>query len=222
MEESEAGLCEAELQALLKIYYLGVADAGQMASENKGLPQTFQYSPKNDRQRKPLTELTNLELLYLEMADRFPSIEDLDSGAQPSEAPTGGSFLDRERAILGDDADLFSSGDQQTARVEDGDNDLLGGDFSEVQQPSEGVEADELDGFESSFPAIDTRNEVCLIGHPLKSFSDLRLSERWPRRLHHQHIWLHELPTSGLLQRRQRHTSRLRLAQSTHLRPRPP
>lgn len=103
---------------------------------------------------------TNLELLYREMADRFPSIEDLDSGAQPSEAPAGGSFLDRERAALGDDADFFASGNEQTATVEDGDNDLLGGDFSEIQQPSAGADADELDGFESSFPAIDTRNEV--------------------------------------------------------------
>ena len=117
-------------------------------------------TPPKSTEPKPLAKLTNLELLYREMADRFPSIEDLDSGAQPSEAPTGGSFLDRERAALGDDADLFASGNEQTATVEDGDNDLLGGDFSEVQQPSAGADADELDGFESSFPAIDTRNEV--------------------------------------------------------------
>jgi hypothetical protein len=117
------------------------------------------YTPPQSIESKPLGELTNLELLYREMADRFPSIEDLDSGAQPSEAPAGGSFLDRERAALGDDADLFSSGNEQTATVEDGDNDLLGGDFSEVQQPALGADADDLD-FESSFPAIDTRNEV--------------------------------------------------------------
>lgn len=128
------------------------------AEENKR-PQTFPTPVKKPlTPRKPLSDLTNLELLYVEMADRFPSIEDLDSGAQPSEAPAGGSFLDRERAVLGDDADLFSS-EQQTATVEDGDNDLLGGDFSEVQQPS--GDADELNGFESSFPAIDTTNEVC-------------------------------------------------------------
>jgi hypothetical protein len=136
-----------------------------MASENNR-PQTFSTPAKKTStpQRSPLSNLTNLELLYLEMADRFPSIEDLDSGAQPSEAPAGGSFLDRERAALGDDADLFSSGEQQTATVEDGDNDLLGGDFSEIQQPS--ADADELDGFESSFPAIDTRNDVCCTPSP--------------------------------------------------------
>jgi hypothetical protein len=93
------------------------------------------------------------------MADRFPSIEDLDSGAQPTEAPAGGSLAERERALLGDDADLFASGNEQTATVEDDDNDLLGGDFSDVQAPFGGAD-DELSGFESSFPAIDTRNEV--------------------------------------------------------------
>lgn len=137
-----------------------------MASETFSIPAKETSTP----QRTPLSNLTNLELLYLEMADRFPSIEDLDSGAQHSEAPAGGSFLDRERAVLGDDADLFSSGEQQRATVEDGDNDLLGGDFSEIQQPS--ADADELDGFESSFPAIDTRNDVCCTPSSLHTLSN--------------------------------------------------
>jgi hypothetical protein len=39
--------------------------------------------------------------------------------------------------------------------VEDGDDDLLGGDFSQANNGSQ-----EMSGFESSFPAIDTSNEV--------------------------------------------------------------
>lgn len=141
-----------------------------MASPDQESQPSRLATPRNKNLRNttatiqsiPLAKLTNIELLYREMADRFPSIEDLDSGALPSEGTAGGSFLDRERAALGDDADLFASGNEQVATVEDDDNDLLGGDFSDIQQPSAGAhaDADELDGFESSFPAIDTRNEV--------------------------------------------------------------
>ncbi|KAH7141187.1 clathrin light chain [Dactylonectria estremocensis] len=62
------------------------------------------------------------------MADRFPSIEDFDSGAQPeikdssADASTD-DFLAREKALLGDDADQFAtSGD--AAAFDSGD--LLG------------------------------------------------------------------------------------------------
>ena len=41
------------------------------------------------------------------------------------------------------------------ATVEDGDEDLLGGDYSQADAGSQ-----EMSGFESSFPAIDTTNEV--------------------------------------------------------------
>lgn len=80
-----------------------------------------------------------------------------------AEGAGGGDFLERERAALGEDADLFSSTDapKQSATVEDGDadDDLLGGDdFSAPQQPS--GNNDDLDGFESSFPAIDSQNDV--------------------------------------------------------------
>ena len=68
-------------------------------------------------------------------------------------------FLSRERALLGDDADQFASSNDKLATVEDGDDDLLGGDSS--FQASAGGE--EMMGFESSFPAIDTTNDVC---HP--------------------------------------------------------
>lgn len=65
------------------------------------------------------------------------------------------NFLDRERALLGDDADQFASENDRAATVEDGDDDLLGGDFSQAN-----VGGQEMSGFESSFPAIDTTNDV--------------------------------------------------------------
>ena len=86
-----------------------------------------------------------------------------------AEGAGGGDFLERERAALGEDADLFSANDapKQSARVEDGDadDDLLGGDdFSGPQQPSSNN--DDLDGFESSFPAIDSQNDVHTTSDP--------------------------------------------------------
>ncbi|KAI5196214.1 clathrin light chain [Aureobasidium subglaciale] len=98
------------------------------------------------------------------MADKFPSVEDLDSGllgdstndnniGSSSMAEDPSDFLARERALLGDDADQFATPADNAATVDD-DDDLLGGGQS--HQPS----ADhDMGGFESSFPAIDTSNE---------------------------------------------------------------
>lgn len=61
-------------------------------------------------------------------------------------------FLTREKALLGDDANQFATGNENTVTVEDGDDDLLGG--------GEGSGGAEVTEFESSFPAIDTQNEV--------------------------------------------------------------
>ena len=119
------------------------------------------------------------------MADRFPSIEDLDAGmlapviAMPASLtfvvgdseiqaqPTGGNFLEREREMLGEDADFFSTNDTpaqtQGASVEDGDDDDLlgsGGDDFSAPQPSGAQDDNDMDGFKSAFPAIDTRNDV--------------------------------------------------------------
>ena len=67
-------------------------------------------------------------------------------------------FLTRERAALGDDAAQFAKVDDNTAvfnTYDDGDNDLLGGgDSYGVNGAKE---------FESSFPAIDTRNDVGIL-----------------------------------------------------------
>ncbi|CAD0106304.1 unnamed protein product [Aureobasidium uvarum] len=95
------------------------------------------------------------------MADKFPSVEDLDSDAtadnnmdttQMSDEPS--DFLARERALLGDDADQFATPADNSATVENDDDDLLGGGQS-YQAPAD----HEMGGFESSFPAIDTSNE---------------------------------------------------------------
>lgn len=89
---------------------------------------------------------------------------DLFPGDEPTGTASGqGSFLDRERAALGEDADQFATEQDRTttsATVQDDDNDLLGGDddFGEPQHPAATTQ-DDLD-FESSYPAIDTQNEV--------------------------------------------------------------
>lgn len=69
-------------------------------------------------------------------------------------------FLTRERAALGDDAAQFaSSGDNPhgAATVEDGDDDLLGG--GDIYGGGNAGE-EQVDEFESSFPALDTNNSV--------------------------------------------------------------
>lgn len=71
--------------------------------------------------------------------------------AQPQETSAGDDFLAREKALLGDDADQFATGNDNAAFVEDGDDDLLGGGGNDNEEVTE---------FESSFPAIDIRNEV--------------------------------------------------------------
>ncbi|PSS28185.1 hypothetical protein M430DRAFT_24543 [Amorphotheca resinae ATCC 22711] len=93
------------------------------------------------------------------MADRFPSLEEFDSGAQTEAKEDSGfepagadDFLSREKALLGDDADQFATGDDNAAFLDGGDDDLLGGGGREGGN-------DEVTEFESSFPAIDTQNE---------------------------------------------------------------
>lgn len=90
------------------------------------------------------------------MIDQYPGQTEI------ADASAGGDFLSRERAALGEDADLFAANDTATTRnatIEDDEDDLLGGggDFS---APRANVDADELGDFESSFPAISTQNDV--------------------------------------------------------------
>jgi hypothetical protein len=64
-------------------------------------------------------------------------------------------FLARERAILGDDAEQFATAQDHVAT--DIGDDLLGGAEGAVVGEAA---PEEISGFESSFPAIETQNEV--------------------------------------------------------------
>ncbi|TGJ84315.1 hypothetical protein E0Z10_g4457 [Xylaria hypoxylon] len=86
------------------------------------------------------------------MADRFPSLDDFDSGAQTDirnvGSPSADDFLARERALLGDDATQFTTGNETAALAELSD-DLLGDD-----------KADGSAHFESQFPDLASNEQV--------------------------------------------------------------
>ena len=67
-------------------------------------------------------------------------------------------FLTRERAALGDDAAQFASAGDNARTMQDGEDDLLGGggEYDEA-----GADGEKITEFESSFPAVDTSNDVC-------------------------------------------------------------
>ncbi|KAL1997057.1 hypothetical protein VTN49DRAFT_7922 [Thermomyces lanuginosus] len=92
------------------------------------------------------------------MADRFPSLEEFSGGQTEvvEAAPDGEDFLARERAALGDDADQFITPNDRAVTAEDAGDDLLGAKDSGLEQREA---ADEVSGFEKSFPAIDAENE---------------------------------------------------------------
>jgi len=73
-------------------------------------------------------------------------------------------FLSRERALLGEDANQFSTPQNSvpSVSVQNGHDDLLGDDNS-LQANGHN---EDMNQFQSSFPSIDTRNEV---GTPLSS-----------------------------------------------------
>ncbi|KAL2064333.1 hypothetical protein VTL71DRAFT_4827 [Oculimacula yallundae] len=105
------------------------------------------------------------------MADRFPSLEEFDSGAQTetqgSSGFEGDDFLSREKALLGDDADQFATGNDNSAYVEDGNDDLLGG----------GGGNEQVQEFESSFPSIDTQNEGVAPGGSITNITPFQSSQ---------------------------------------------
>jgi hypothetical protein len=76
-----------------------------------------------------------------------------------SEVPSASNFLEREKAILGEDANQFAT--VEDAGVDDVDDDLLGGGVS-----SPGGNA----AFESQFPDITSPNAVCA-GTPQLSYA---------------------------------------------------
>ncbi|KAI1361018.1 clathrin light chain [Xylaria arbuscula] len=87
------------------------------------------------------------------MADRFPSLDDFDSGAQTDikdvGSPSADDFLARERALLGDDATQFATGNE-TAALADPSDDLLGGDDNAAGDAQ----------FESQFPELGSNEQV--------------------------------------------------------------
>lgn len=104
------------------------------------------------------------------MADRFPSLEEFDSGVQTDVKPAGeeastDDFLAREKALLGDDAEQFTTSGDATA-FDAGDDDLLGGSGG-AQQAST---------FESQFPDLANQNEAVgpsgtITGQPSVSYN---------------------------------------------------
>ncbi|KAF2971200.1 hypothetical protein GQX73_g2334 [Xylaria multiplex] len=86
------------------------------------------------------------------MADRFPSLDDFDSGAQTEigdvGSPSADDFLARERALLGDDATQFTTG-KETAALADPSDDLLGDDSAPGNAQ-----------FESQFPDLASNEQV--------------------------------------------------------------
>ncbi|EAA32035.1 hypothetical protein GE21DRAFT_8106 [Neurospora crassa] len=93
------------------------------------------------------------------MADRFPSLEEFDSGAQTeikegSGSPSASNFLEREKALLGDDANQFAT--VEDAGFDD-DNDLLGGGLDSSAGAGAGLETSAA--FESQFPDLSAGNE---------------------------------------------------------------
>ncbi|ETS80094.1 hypothetical protein PFICI_07623 [Pestalotiopsis fici W106-1] len=88
------------------------------------------------------------------MADRFPSLDDFDSGAQTDVKDVSASaddFLAREQALLGDDAAQFTTSNDSAAFVDTSD-DLLGGGGGEVSHL-------EQSQFQNQFPDINTGNQ---------------------------------------------------------------
>ena len=89
----------------------------------------------------------------LHISDDPPTAQTETKGDSNFEGGGADDFLSREKALLGDDANQFTTGNDTAAFVDDGNEDLLGGGGS-------GGGDEEVTEFESSFPDIDSRNEV--------------------------------------------------------------
>lgn len=72
-----------------------------------------------------------------------------------SGSPSATNFLEREKALLGDDANQFAT--VEDADFDD-DNDLLGGGLDSSAGAGAGIETDAA--FESQFPDLSAGNEV--------------------------------------------------------------
>ncbi|ELR08913.1 hypothetical protein VC83_05855 [Pseudogymnoascus destructans] len=104
------------------------------------------------------------------MADRFPSLEEFDSGAQTERkgeanfdvsSPAGDDFLSRERAVLGEDATQFASKNDKAAFVDDDDeDDLLGGGNNGGEEVTE---------FQNNYPDVNTADNFGPTGGAITS-----------------------------------------------------
>nr|POF07029.1 clathrin light chain [Quercus suber] len=107
------------------------------------------------------------------MADRFPSLDDFDAGQTEAQGQSSldaldsngpSSFLERERAALGEDAQQFTTAADNTATVadadDDDDDDLLGSSGAAAHTNGN----NDMGDFESSFPAVDTSNDAVAPG----------------------------------------------------------
>lgn len=121
------------------------------------------------------------------MADRFPSLDDFDAGQTTTTgAPAASSadepsdFLARERAVLGDDAEQFTTSGDNAARatVQDGDDDdddLLGGGGGATGATNSN--GDMMGDFESSFPSVETGNNAVGPGGSVTGVSSLPVQQ---------------------------------------------
>lgn len=110
----------------------------------------------------------------------------VSNGAPPTDN-AGDDFLTRERAALGDDAAFFASSNDNAATVQDGDDDLLGGGGAYNGAHQDGEEITE---FKSSYPAVDTQNNVSRLDDMNESAKREELTwyraEYGPRRNNHR------------------------------------
>ena len=96
------------------------------------------------------------ELLFLILTARLGQTGPVGNGTAAGDGTADADFLTRERAALGEDAAQFSTTGDHNATLQDDDDDLLGGgDYSGAN-----VGGEEITEFESSFPTIDTHNDV--------------------------------------------------------------
>ncbi|KAI9716390.1 MAG: hypothetical protein M1828_000379 [Chrysothrix sp. TS-e1954] len=119
------------------------------------------------------------------MADRFPSIEDIDEG-NTSAAPAvdddadlldggndTGDFLSRERAALGADADQFSMAQDGAPFIQSNDVDLMG------EGRTNGT-SDEMNKFQNSYPPVSSRNNSMAPGGTTTSSTNRAFSPAPP------------------------------------------
>jgi len=92
-------------------------------------------APKPPDRLLSLPPLFTLPHNFFTMADKFPELKDVDTGASSGESPSQGDFLSREKELLGDE--FTTERDQELAD----DN------------------VDEFDEFESNFPKVDADQE---------------------------------------------------------------